>query len=283
MKSFHSFKGIAEDFWDGVRIRREKALDSPYDFVNYWTFGISDGIVSGANERSAKMFDSKLDFLNYATFGFSGMFKEAILPDDPLSKEHWQNSFGFVGSIIGLRLAATTSPVKKPGNAAADGKVTNEGKNVTEITSKTSISETWEGISNGMGKSGADNIALHAKFKEVLEVTASANPIVDSLKQTGQLPLNYANKEIASLSGWRPGKALNNYLPGGQLGGDVFKNTNNVLPNAPGRVWFEADIGINNTMSRSKQPGTRLLYSNDGQMYITTDHYKTVHFIGTYR
>lgn len=90
--------------------------------MNYWTFGISDGIVSGANERSAKMFDSKLDFLNYATFGFSGMVKEAIFPDDPFSKEHWQNSIGFVGSIIGLRLAAAPSPVKKPGNGVGDSK-----------------------------------------------------------------------------------------------------------------------------------------------------------------
>ncbi|WP_255473057.1 ribonuclease domain-containing protein [Rummeliibacillus sp. SL167] len=137
--------------------------------------------------------------------------------------------------------------------------------------------------SKGKGKSGADNIALHAKYKEGLKVTESANPIVDSLRQTGKLPSNYVNKDVAVLNGWKPGKALNNYVSGGQLGGDVFKNTTNVLPNAPGRVWYEADVGLNNTMARSKQPGSRLLYSNDGQMYITTDHYKTVHFIGTYK
>jgi hypothetical protein len=133
VKSFHSFKGIAEDFWNGVGIRREKALDSPYDFINFWTFGLSDSIVSGSNERSAKMFDTKLDFLNYATFGFSGMVKEAILPDDPLSKEHWQNSFGFVGSLLGLKWATSTaSPVKTPGNGAGDGRVRDEGKNLSE-------------------------------------------------------------------------------------------------------------------------------------------------------
>jgi len=138
-------------------------------------------------------------------------------------------------------------------------------------------------VGKGTGKSGADNIALHAKYKEVLKVTESANPIVDSLRQTGKLPSNYVNKDVAVLNGWKPGKALNNYVSGGQLGGDVFKNTTNVLPNAPGRVWYEADVGLNNTMARSKQPGSRLLYSNDGQMYITTDHYKTVHFIETYK
>ncbi|WP_268746097.1 ribonuclease domain-containing protein [Geobacillus sp. FSL W8-0032] len=110
-----------------------------------------------------------------------------------------------------------------------------------------------------------------------------ANPLVDSLRKTGQLPPNYVSKTAAMQKGWALGKALHNYVPGGQIGGDIFKNTSNLLPNTEGRVWYEADVGLSNTMSRSKQPGTRLLYSNDGLMYITTDHYKTVHFIGTYK
>jgi filamentous hemagglutinin len=133
-----------------------------------------------------------------------------------------------------------------------------------------------------VNKSSAKNITLYTNYKEVLKVTQTANPLIDSLRQTGRLPSNYINKEVAIANGWKPGKALNNYVPGGQLGGDVFKNTTNVLPNAPGRVWYEADVGLVNTMSRSKQPGSRLLYSNDGQIYITTDHYKTIHYIGTY-
>jgi ribonuclease len=80
--------------------------------------------------------------------------------------------------------------------------------------------------------------------------------------------------------GWRPGKALDNYVPGGQLGGDVFQNSTGILPSAPGRIWYEADVGLTGAMSRANQPGTRLLYSNDGKMYITTDHYNTVHPFG---
>ncbi|NME07728.1 hypothetical protein HF876_18080 [Psychrobacillus sp. BL-248-WT-3] len=189
VKSFHSFKGIAQDFWDGVRIRREKALDSPYDFINYWTFGISDGIVSGSNDRSARMFDSKLDFLNYATFGLSGMVKEAILPDDPLSKEHWQNSFEFVGSIIGLRLAATTSPVKKPGNAAGDGKATHDGKNVNEGTSK-----AGEGTSKSTGKvyptRQIDSVAEAHIFDRVKELRGN---LTSGYKKSGNFALAEVN------------------------------------------------------------------------------------------
>lgn len=98
--------------------------------------------------------------------------------------------------------------------------------------------------------------------------------MVESLRKTGQLPPNYVTKQQATAAGWEPGKALNNKVPGGHLGGDVFRDPASIgLPTAPGRVWYEADIGLSNTMSRSKQPGTRLLYSNDGKACVTPDHY----------
>ncbi|MFP1787620.1 ribonuclease domain-containing protein [Lonsdalea quercina] len=106
---------------------------------------------------------------------------------------------------------------------------------------------------------------------------------MDSLRATGKLPENYINKEQAQYNGWQAGKALNNTNPGAQLGGDIFENSTNVLPPASGRVWREVDIGLVNTMSRSNQPGTRLLYSNDGLVYITTDHYETVTSIGKWK
>nr|WP_223257711.1 ribonuclease domain-containing protein [Pectobacterium peruviense] len=60
-------------------------------------------------------------------------------------------------------------------------------------------------------------------------------------------------------------------MPGGQIGGDIFRNSDELLPSAPGRVWFEADIGLSNTMSRgnASQPASRLLYSSDGLLYVT--------------
>ena len=70
---------------------------------------------------------------------------------------------------------------------------------------------------------------------------------------------------------------------GTQINGNIFANSTNVLPSAPGRVWYEADIGLSNMISRGNQPGTRLLYSNDGQLYITTDHYQSAKKIGTWR
>ncbi len=129
----------------------------------------------------------------------------------------------------------------------------------------------------------AHNAANYAKHIELLSVTELANPLVDSLRTTGKLPSNYIDKPTAVQQGWKPGKALGNSVPDGQLGGDIFENSTNVLPSAQGRVWYEADIGIKTAMSRPKQPGTRLLYSNDGLLYVTPDHYDTVHLIGRWK
>ncbi|UWH05540.1 hemagglutinin repeat-containing protein [Dickeya fangzhongdai] len=129
----------------------------------------------------------------------------------------------------------------------------------------------------------AHNAASYAGLKLDLQTTQAANDVVDSLRTTGTLPSNYVDKAQAVANGWKPGKALNNTNPGGQLGGDIFENSNNLLPSSPGRVWREADIGLNNTMSRSNQPGTRLLYSSDGLLYITTDHYETATSIGKWK
>ncbi|WP_252362866.1 ribonuclease domain-containing protein [Citrobacter sp. TBCS-15] len=95
---------------------------------------------------------------------------------------------------------------------------------------------------------------------------------------SAQLFSNYVTK--AQAAGWSKGKALGNYVPGGQIGGDIFANSTGIVPDAPGRIWYEADIGLNSQMSRAKQPGTRLLYSSDGLTYITSDHYDTAQELG---
>ena len=127
------------------------------------------------------------------------------------------------------------------------------------------------------------NASQYAKYQQILKAMENANPSVDSLKNTGKLSVNYLTKEKAKILGWKHGKPLNNYAKGCQIGGDIFENVPPVLPEKSGRIWYEADIGLDNTVARAKQPSTRLLYSNDGLLYITIDHYKTVIKIGTWK
>ncbi|MBC8084712.1 MAG: DUF4280 domain-containing protein [Hymenobacter sp.] len=141
-------------------------------------------------------------------------------------------------------------------------------------------SSAWVDV---VGLSGSPQSAAQAaKLKEFYGTAEKANPVVESLSNTGSLPPNYVTKAQAAAHGWQPGKAVGSHVPGGQLGGDIFQNTTGILPDAPGRVWYEADIGLSSTMKRSKQPGTRLLYSNDGRMFLTADHYVSVTELGTY-
>ena len=122
---------------------------------------------------------------------------------------------------------------------------------------------------------GARSTTQAVQLREQLHVAELAEPVLDSLRTTGELPAEYIPKAQAESAGWAPGKALNNYVPGGSLGGDVFDNFPPVLPEAPGRVWFEADIGLDYSMGRGKQAGHRLVYSNDGLAYVSADHYKS--------
>lgn len=86
------------------------------------------------------MFDSKMDFANYATFGFSGMVKEAVLPEESFSKEHWLNSFGLAGSIFGVG-KLLTSPIK-PGVVAP--KDINKGVGYKELGKQSDFNELMD-------------------------------------------------------------------------------------------------------------------------------------------
>jgi guanyl-specific ribonuclease Sa len=59
--------------------------------------------------------------------------------------------------------------------------------------------------------------------------------------------------------------------PGHVIGGDHFNNFGHQLPGAPGRVYREADLDAD---CRGRGP-KRLIFSNDGLIFVTVDHYNT--------
>lgn len=62
-------------------------------------------------------------------------------------------------------------------------------------------------------------------------------------------------------------------------------NGDGLLPSDAGRIWYEVDIGLSNTMTRGNkaQPASRLSYSSDGLLYVTPDNYKTMVSIGRWK
>ena len=93
------------------------------------------------------------------------------------------------------------------------------------------------------------------------------------VKHTGQLPNYYISKTDArKIYGWNSRKnTVGGKAPGKMIGGDNYINKNGHLPFAQGRVWYEADINY----VGGKRNDERILYSNDGLIFVTYDHYRT--------
>lgn len=87
----------------------------------------------------------------------------------------------------------------------------------------------------------------------------------------GKLPPNYITKKEAQDLGWEGG-SVEKYAPGKCIGGSVFGNYEGILPDADGRTYRECDI---DTLGESSRGAKRLVYSNDGLIYYTEDHYET--------
>lgn len=85
----------------------------------------------------------------------------------------------------------------------------------------------------------------------------------------GKLPSNFITKSQARKLGWKSG-SLENYAPGKCIGGDRFGNREGLLPDAPGRTYTECDI---DTLGKSSRGAKRIVFSNDGLVYYTDDHY----------
>ena len=87
----------------------------------------------------------------------------------------------------------------------------------------------------------------------------------------GKLPNNYLGKKIAQKMEWNPKQGnLAEVLPGMLIGGDRYKNRDGRLPEAPGRVWFEADFDY----TGGYRNDCRLLYS---MMVLSLLHMITTH------
>lgn len=106
------------------------------------------------------------------------------------------------------------------------------------------------------------------------ELLQKSNPqqVARYIQQHHKLPNYYIRKEEARRQGWIATKAnLCQRVPGSIIGGDTFANREQRLPSQAGRYWREADVNF----QCGRRNSDRLLYSNDGLIYLTTDHYRS--------
>ena len=115
------------------------------------------------------------------------------------------------------------------------------------------------------GENGSINIEENGNY-------TSKDDVALYIHTYGKLPLNYITKAKAQEMGWDPEKGnLSDVLPGMSIGGSAFGNYEGNLPRATGRRYFECDIDYEGGYRGAK----RLIYSNDGLVFYTEDHYNT--------
>ena len=103
----------------------------------------------------------------------------------------------------------------------------------------------------------------------------SKEEVALSIHTYGKLPSNFISKDEAEDLGWKKkdGEAgqLHVVAPGMSIGGSYFGNYEGLLPEKKGRKYYECDINY----VKGNRGAERIVYSNDGLIFYTGDHYES--------
>lgn len=91
------------------------------------------------------------------------------------------------------------------------------------------------------------------------------------MKFVADLPEYYITRDELLSLGWKKGKSPAKFAPEKMATMGIYQNRNGHLPQRSGRIWYEADINYYS----GRRNGHRLLWSNDGLLFVTYDHYET--------
>ena len=147
--------------------------------------------------------------------------------------------------------AAPTTEATTESTTEATTEATKETTEATKKTKDTTPTTTAPLIDENGTYTSKDDVALY-------------------IYTYGHLPSNFVTKKEAQAKGWEGG-SLEDYFPGASIGGDRFGNYEGQLPEKNGRKYRECDIDFDGGYRGSK----RIIYSSDGLIYYTEDHYKT--------
>ncbi|MBO5428366.1 MAG: ribonuclease [Peptococcaceae bacterium] len=122
---------------------------------------------------------------------------------------------------------------------------------------------------------GADDVAIIDTERTTLAEDGSytsPDDVAEYLHFYGHLPDNFITKNEARNLGWDSQVGnLDEVAPGMSIGGDTFGNREGLLPKADGRKYYECDVNYEGGYRGEE----RIVYSNDGLIFYTDDHYKS--------
>lgn len=162
-----------------------------------------------------------------------------------------------------------------------NNKDVNDIKNIVSTNIQQSTGKSTQNIKNDKN---TENEATKLK-NEVTIVTSKSSDNSFEIKEltnidvvskyileNGKLPDYYITKKEATQLGWVASKGnLCEVAPGKAIGGDYFTNREKRLPMAKNRKWYEVDVNYD----CGNRGADRILFSNDGLVYVTYDHYRT--------
>ena len=132
--------------------------------------------------------------------------------------------------------------------------------------------EAAESMEIGSASSEEKEAGLTSASIEENGTYTSKEEVALYLHTYGRLPDNFMTKKEAEAAGWVSKEGnLWEVAPGMSIGGSRFGNYEENLPDAEGRIWYECDINFDGTYRGTE----RIVYSSDGLIYYTGDHYET--------
>ena len=125
--------------------------------------------------------------------------------------------------------------------------------------------------------SAEKNVATAPTVNVVKEgVYTSKDEVAAYIYRFGGLPQNFITKKEAIALGWDAKSGnLWQVTDKKSIGGDRFSNREKKLPEASGRKWFGCDIGYGG----GRRGSQRIVFSNDGLIYYTPDHYENFYLL----
>ncbi len=174
-----------------------------------------------------------------------------------------RRAFLLVGCTILALVCALILPACGSGSGKSSG---------AESTSEVSSQKAEDASSSSSSKKETQSSEDAQSAVDEKGTYTSKEDVALYLHTYGHLPSNYITKDEAQDAGWKTeGLDLNEACPGKSIGGDRFGNREGRLPKAKGRTWYECDIDYKGGSRGAK----RIVYSSDGLIYYTDDHYKT--------
>lgn len=201
-------------------------------------------------------------------------------------KKKNKNSIRIVALVMLLFMVFTTigsGIFAARGLSGGEDEASYSNSDVREISAEDLSILFGDGAGNAMTLDGdalASEIASEAADVEAAETEQSASEIAEDGSYTskddvalyihtyGKLPSNFITKAEAKKLGWTGG-GLDEFAEGKCIGGDKFGNNEGKLPD--GKKYKECDIDTLGTDSRGTK---RIVYSDDGSVYYTDDHYE---------